>query len=250
MVDYGHPGDAPLMPFHAFGDMTTGSVFVGGICAAVIKQLRTGIGERVEISLCGTASWLVGLPAVVAQSCYGIAFPRKSYEQSSPVCIPYQCADGEWIELCIMEYERYYPAFCQILGFDDWIDDPRYNTLAAVQQHMKEFVERVQAAFLTKPRDAWCPLLSAADIVYDKVSHFRDVLNQPQKWANNYVYKRHFANGHEALLPNTPIEFSEERKPAKPAPLLGEHNGEILREMGFSDEEIDSLLKKEVIAKV
>lgn len=247
MQDYGQPGNAPLTPFHAFGDMTTGSIMAGGLCAALYKQSRTGRGDKVEISLLGTASWLMGVPAVAAQKVYGNVYPRMRSEQPSPVCIPYECADGEWLELCIMDYERYYPLLCHILGLDGLIDDERFNTLGAVQGHSGEFVNLVQQAFLKRPRADWGPLLAAADIVYDNIGHFRDITENQQAWANGNLYERHFDNGRSAILPNTPVAFEEARKQASPAPLLGEHSREILREHGYTDEEIEEYIADGIV---
>ena len=247
MQDYGQPGMAPLTPFHAVGDMTTGSIMAGGLCAALYKQARTGKGDKVEISLLGTASWLTGFPAVAAQKAYGNVYPRKRNEQPSPVCIPYECADGEWLELCIMDYERYYPALCHILDLDTLIDDERFNTFAAVQCHAGEFIDLVQRAFLKKKRADWGPVLTAADIVYDNVGHFRDITENQQAWANGNLYERHFNNGRSAVLPNTPITFEEARRPASPAPFLGEHSREILREYGYTDEEIEEYIVSGIV---
>ena len=88
----------------------------------------------------------------------------------------------------------------------------------------------------------WGPLLAAADIVYDNIGHFRDITENQQAWANGNLYERHFDNGRSAILPNTPVAFEEARKQASPAPLLGEHSREILREYGYTDEEIEEYI--------
>ena len=247
MQDYSSPGEPPLMPFHAFGDMTTGSVMVGGLCAALYKQLRTGIGDKVELSLLGTATWLMAMPAVAAQPAYGNTYPRERYEHPSPVCIPYQCADGEWLELCIMEYERYRVPFLTLLGLERLLDDERFTTFYSIQVHAREFVSLVQEAFLKKTRDEWGTLLSAADIVYDKISHFKDITECEQAWANGYVYTRKFPNGHTAVLPKPPIQFQDKDTVPQAAPLLGEHMRDILLEYGYTEAEIEALIKEHVV---
>ena len=114
----------------------------GGLCAALYKQSRTGRGDKVEISLLGTASWLMGVPAVAAEGAAVMSI-QECGMNSWPNIYSYECADGEWLELCIMDYERYYPSLCHILGLDGLIDDERFNTFGAVQGHSGEFVNLV-----------------------------------------------------------------------------------------------------------
>lgn len=247
MIDYGQPGDMPIMPFHGFGDMTAGSIFVGGICAALYQQGRSGKGTKVETSLLGTAAWLVSLPAVTAQKRYGNEYPASRYEQGTPLCMPYQCADGEWIELCIIEYERYIGPLLHILNLDEYAADPRFKTLKVVQQHMYEFMTLVQEAFMQKKRDEWCPLLAAADIVFDKVCHFRDVLDDEQKRANGYVYTQRLPDGGKVLMPHMPIRFDEGKELQLTGPLSGEHSREILCDYGYTDKEIEEMIANNIV---
>lgn len=248
MTDLCQPGDPPLTQAYAFGDNSTGSILCAGICAALYKQQRTGQGEKVSISLLGNAIWSAGLMVASTQERYGDEFPKSRLFPSSPLCAMYKCKDGEWLLLCIIEYERYYSAFCKVMGREDLIDDERYNTLQAVKNYSQEFVQLLDRIFATKNRDEWCEKLLAVDIVCDKILHFSEVAKDEQAWANDYLYHFAYRNGEQAILPNTPIQFKAERGFAAGAPLLGEHTREILFELGYTADEVEDFLKQEIVS--
>lgn len=247
MMDLGEPTAPPTAQIYAFGDLSTGSVLAGAICAAVCKQYRTGMGEKVEISLMGNAIWSAGLMILATQKKYGDPWPKSRLVPPSPLTSSYKCKDGEWLMLCILEYERYYPALCRVLGREDLIGDNRYNTLSHVKEHTTEFVHLLDSIFATKNRDEWCPLLQSADIVHDKINHFKNVSEDEQAWANGYIYTHTFKNGEQAVLPNTPVEFGSGCRPIACGPQLGENSREILKSLGYDDSSVDQLITDGIV---
>lgn len=147
MMDIGEPSASPLSQIYAFDDMSTGAVLAGGICAALCKQVRTGQGDKVEISLMGNAIWAAGLLILAAQEAYQDRWPKSRMTPPSPLTSSYQCKDGEWLLLCILEYDRYYPDLCKVLGREDLIADERYNSLKNVKAHNTEFVQLLDSIF-------------------------------------------------------------------------------------------------------
>lgn len=247
MMDLGEPSAPPASQVYAFGDMSTGAVLAGAICAAVCKQLRTGEGEKVEISLMGNAIWAAGLLVMATQKKFGDVWPKSRFLPPSPLTSSYKCKDGEWLLLCILEYERYYPALCRVLGREDLIEDERYNSLEHVKEHNTEFVKLLDSLFVAKDRDEWCALLEKADIVHDKILHYKDVSEDEQAWANGYIYNHTFSNGEQAVLPDTPVKFSSGKREKMRAPLLGEDSKAILKELGYGETEIAQLIDSGIV---
>lgn len=247
MMDIGEPSASPLSQIYAFGDMSTGAVLAGGICAALCKQVRTGQGDKVEISLMGNAIWAAGLLILAAQEAYQDRWPKSRMTPPSPLTSSYQCKDGEWLLLCILEYDRYYPDLCKVLGREDLIADERYNSLKNVKAHNTEFVQLLDSIFATKTREEWCTLLKKTDIVYDKILHFKDVSKDMQAWSCNYIFEHTFRNGNKVVMPNTPVRFNKKRSEIKPGPLLGEDSRSILQSLGYTNENIEELIKTGIV---
>ena len=106
MVDLVKPDEYPMYAPAGFGDMTVGSALFGGICAALLHRERTGKGDKVSIALYGAAIWFSGLVMTTTQERYGNRYPKTRLE-GNPLAIPYQCRDGEWIMISVLEIERY-----------------------------------------------------------------------------------------------------------------------------------------------
>ena len=119
----GHP---PMTTPFGVGDHTASLVLLGGMLAGIMKAKATGQGEKVVLSLQGTSIWVNGLMALSTQ--FGDVYPKDRYAPPTPFSNSYQCKDGEWIVLTILQYERYFKAFCEALEIPEYVDDVRYNT--------------------------------------------------------------------------------------------------------------------------
>lgn len=107
--------------------------------AGIMKAKATGQGEKVVLSLQGTSIWVNGLMALSTQ--FGDVYPKDRYAPPTPFSNSYQCKDGEWIVLTILQYERYFQAFCEALEIPEYINDTRYNTLSSIKSN-PEFISR------------------------------------------------------------------------------------------------------------
>ena len=108
-------------------------------------------------------------------------------------------------------------------------------------------IDAFQEVFATKPRDEWLRILVDADIVCAPVYNHAEVSSDPQVIANEYVVEiDHPTEGPIRVLGN-PIHLGKHKARIGVAPLLGQHNGEVLREAGYSEEEIAQLREEGVI---
>ena len=115
----------------AFGDSIGAMTIAGGIAAGLLQKERTGEGPVVDISLLGTAMWVLG-PDIVsskllegAGSGAGIpSFTRKS--MFNPLVNPYQTKDGRWLLLNMLQADLFWAEVCTHLGREDLIDDERF----------------------------------------------------------------------------------------------------------------------------
>jgi crotonobetainyl-CoA:carnitine CoA-transferase CaiB-like acyl-CoA transferase len=247
LVDLVKPGEYPLYSPAGFGDLSVGSTLVGGICAALFNRQRTGRGDKISISLYGTAIWFSSILITATQERYGNRYPKARIE-GNPMAIPYRCKDGEWIIIAILDFEKHWSALYKALGREDLIADKRFNTRASMLNHRKELIAILEETFASKESAEWLELLKEADIVHERMRHFGEVSKDEQAWANHFVYEHKFASGEGAILPNTPLQFFQnESLPCKRGPLLAEHTKEVLVELGYSPVQIEEMIKNKVV---
>lgn len=248
LIDMPPTGSPPINAPFALGDHTTSLALVSGVLGGVIKAKTTGEGEKIVVSLYNTAIWISSFVAVSAQ--YGDPFPKSRYAPSSPLSQTYQCKDGEWLTLTVLQYEKQWPILCEIFGMQELTDNPEYNNVVSVRkpENNEYIVRRLEEAFLEKERDEWSKMLTGADIPHEKARHYKDLATDQQALDNNYFSPFTCENGNTFMMPTTPVQFRHnEPLDCDPAPKLGQHNEEVLKEIGYSEEEIRSLRESNAI---
>ncbi len=253
MIDPAERGTT-INPPIGFGDATTSCSLSGGICAALYQKAKTGKGCKVMVSLFAQAIW--NNSALVVSTQYGDEYPKTRRNAVSPVINSYQCSDGQWIFLSILEHDRYYNTLMKVLGRDDLTDDPRFCTASEGKRNGPALIEIIAGEFIKHTQDEMVKLLTSADIAHERIQHVKDVLNDPQALENKYVVPVANLDGTMTKQAMSPVRFTAV-EPASVAdieptvkyhaPLVGEHSAEILKEYGYSDEVISDLMKKNVI---
>lgn len=237
MTDWGAEGAFPIMPPTGAGDMMSGTILCCGILAALQGRQATGRGCIVSNSLLGSAVWYNGAGVVSTQ--YGNVFPKAAGRPANPLGYQYQCRDGEWLMIGVADYNGTYPKVCEVLGLDHLKEDPRFCRIDQVKLHVEEFVSILREAFAGKDRDDWLLEFGRKDIVCGKICHMRDLWSDEQVLANGYVRPVRFKNGHEALYPEVPVKFGGyDTKKSVPAKPVGADTDEVLRSLGYTEEEI------------
>lgn len=239
-------GTSPANTAAGFGDHYAGMGLAAGILAALYRQAKTGQGERVTLSLFHAAMFGMGLMITTAQ--YGNKMPLSRRQPNNPLMTTYQCKDGNWIQLALIQYNAWFPKFCKVIDREDLILEEKFNTMAAVSNNIEELVMIVEQEMLKKDRDEWSTLLAEADLPSERLQSCDDLLTDEQAWANNYLFKTTYANGKEGILVDTPVRFETMGiKEYENAPFIGQHSEEILNNIGYSDEEIAVLKESKVI---
>lgn len=248
MLDAAEKGTT-INPPIGFGDATTSCSLSGGIAAALYQQQRTGVGAKVMVSLFAQAIW--NLSSLVASTQYGDSYPKTRTAANSPVINSYECKDGGWIFLSILEHERYYETFCNVIEREDLIGNEKYSTTQAAKSNAPEFIEIISQQFKKWTQDEMDQKLTSADIAHEKIQHVSDVLKDPQALANNYLYEVENRDGTKCLMAMPPVKFNTIDVEIKnDAPLIGQHNEEVLKELGYTEQEIKNLADENIIKSV
>ena len=254
MIDITEKDTSPVNPLIGFGDATTSCSLSGGICAALYQKAKTGKGCKVMVSLFAQAIWSESAGMVSTQ--YGDEYPKTRLNPGSPVMDTFKSADDKWFYMSILEPDRYNDALMKELGRNDLVGDPRYCTAAAAKAHSSELVEILSAEFAKHTMDEIAAMFARADIAYDRVQHIKEVLDDPQALENMYTIPVENRDGTVTKQPMTPIRFAttepariEDIAPTmeRQAPLVGEHSAEILKEHGYTDEDIQKLVDSKVV---
>ena len=249
LIDMSPDGKAPVTAPYATGDHTCGLALASGILGGILKAKNTGIVQKIVVSLYGTSIWANSLMIIGTQ--YGVQYPQSRYNPGNPLINSYKCKDGKWITLTILAYERYWDTFCDIFGLDDIKNEPAYRklqTVVADKEILEHCVRRIEEQFILQDREYWAEKLVEADIPFERTLQWKDIPTDQQAIDNNYVKEFKMKSGNTFMLPMTPVQFEgNEGLDSKPAPLLGEHTEEVISELGYSEAEIEQMIKDGII---
>jgi len=243
----GDPDGPPMKVGVAIVDITAGLFACSSILAALYYREKTGLGQYIDISLLDSVvAWLanVGSNYLISGE-----LPKR-YGNAHPNIVPYepfQAKDGVWIALGVGN-DRQWRDFCRLAGLEHLADDPRFATNPQRVIHRKELIPIIAEKMKERTSDEWLEELDKLKIPCGPINTLDRVFSDPQVQARGMVAEVPHPKAGKVKLVASPMKFSltpciVERHP----PLLGEHTEEVLKELGYSDDEIRSLREKGVI---
>ncbi len=237
----------PVFPPSSMGDNFTGMTLAAEICAALFNRVRTGRGDYVRSSLFHNGIFAMGAMQIAAQGEDGSVYPRTR-QQHGVAYGDYECSDGRFVYIASGYAEKLIAKVFAIIGREDLIDDPRFNTAAARQQNADELYEIIKTAMKQKTSDEWLEFAREADIPLVKMQHFRELSDDEQALANGYIQEVSYPSGVRYKIASSPIEMASvgELK-TEPTKAIGTDTEEILKEYGYTDEQISRMRAAGVI---
>src|SRR5262249_44165609 len=136
----------------------------------------------------------------------------------------------------------------EVLGHPEWRDDPRFATNAARMQNIGVLSALMEFVLASRSKAEWIAAFDAAGVPVGPVHSLGEALTHPHKLARGLVAHLPHPEAGATRALGCPLHFSA--TPARvdrPAPLLGEHTREVLRETGYSDAEVDTLMAEGVV---
>jgi crotonobetainyl-CoA:carnitine CoA-transferase CaiB-like acyl-CoA transferase len=236
---------APARSLPGMGDHPSAMGTYGAIVTALYQRERTGKGGYVGSSLLANGLWANGC-AVQAALCGEKVVPQPPRERGiNALRVHYRCRDNRWILLSIAADEWRWEKFKACLDASV-LEDPRFASVASREEHARELIAILDEIFATKDQAEWRAILDAAGLIFGIVADMDEIADDPQVLASEALVP--FVDG-SSLTVNSPFWIaSQEKVKPHPAPAVGEHSEEILREAGYSEIEIGALREEGVIA--
>ena len=222
-------------------DRTAGVVAASAILAALVERARTGTGCALEVPMFETMVELVlsdhlgGRTFVPPEGDVGYA--RILARNRTP----YRTTDGY---VCVLVYnEVHWERFFAVAGEPDrFRADPRLHDPAVRVRHYDEAYGEVARVLATRPTAEWLAVLAAADIPVMPLHDVASVCDDPHLRAAGFFTEIDHPTEGRVIAMEPPVAFAGRERPARgPAPGLGEHTRELLREAGLAESAIDAV---------
>lgn len=242
------PADSrPYNPYPAQGDIPTGSYLAMGVIAAYVKQLRTGIGENVTAHLYSAGIWHAVTPVITAQEPYNNPWPKDPMAIFSPMNCSYKTADGHWVTLCGNGWGSW-PKLVKAAGWPEEMST-NYPDLLTGMKHVQELAKYMEDWIATQNYDVLDKIFYECDLPHDVSLSFKEIAEDNVAFEANFMQEMHYEHsGTTVRIPRSPVHFKIAGLPETiQGGVPGEDSMEILKEHGFSEEEINELAAKKIV---
>ena len=239
------PNGEPAMPPTQLGDLAGGSYMaIIGILTALIGRTQTGEGRMVDAAMTeGVLSLLPLTTAAYLNTGQAPVPGRSTLDGGLPCYNIYETKDGKHVTLAALE-PKFWHTFCTHIGHLELL--PFHYPHGPTER--EEAMNILRTIFKTKTRDEWMVELADIDACVGPVYTVDEALHDPHAQARGVTVTTGEAEGTFHTIPTFPrlsgVEVAEQRYAV---PTLGQHNHELLHEVGYSDADIESFKEESVI---
>jgi crotonobetainyl-CoA:carnitine CoA-transferase CaiB-like acyl-CoA transferase len=247
MAITGEPNRPPARVGIPLADMSGGIFACKGILAALYARERTGRGQRVELSMFDSMLNLLGYVGTMWLSNGELPKPPGSGHDYTVPWQAFKAADG-YVVVATRE-DSFWRTLCAVLERPELGTDIRFATNANRCRHRETLVPELERIFATRTVADWMTRLRAAQVPAAPVNHLDAAFGEPPVAERDMIIEYDHPDVGRVRVPGNPIKMSEAPgTPSRPAPRLGEHTDQVLRELlHLSAEELAVLRAQDAI---
>ena len=233
-----------------------------GILTAILGRQKTGKGQKVAVSMQDAVLNLCRVKLRDQQRLdklgYLEEYPQYPHGKFSDVvprggnaggggqpgwvlkCKGWETDPNAYIYFTIQGHA--WEPICRAIGKPEWIDDPAYNTPRARQDKIFDIFAYIESWLADKTKFEAVDILRKFDIPCAPVLTMKEIANDKSlRESGSIVEVDHPDRGEKYLTVGSPIKFSDMKPEIKASPLLGEHTDEVLKELGYSADQIKAM---------
>ncbi|MEL6642972.1 MAG: CaiB/BaiF CoA-transferase family protein [Pseudomonadota bacterium] len=236
----GKPGEGPMRVGIPIADLCAGLFAAQGILIALMERAKSGKGQWIQTSLLQAQVFMLDFQA--ARFLMDGDVPQQA-GNNHPTSIPtgvFKTKDGH-MNLAVAGQEIW-KRFAHAMGRDDWTEDDRFSTAPARSDNRDALGDEIEAITVTRTTAEWIEIMNAAGVPAGEINDIGQVFDNPQVQHLDLAQPIASHERGDTHLVGQPILMS--RTPSRiaaPPPLAGEHSEAILKEVGYSDDEIAAM---------
>src|ERR1039457_296880 len=242
----GEADGAPVRVGNSAADLGASMWAAIGILAALHARHTTGRGEWIDISL---LDGQIASLTYLAGGYFATGEVPRRYGSAHPSIVPYQAmrtADGHL--MVAVGNDTLWQRFARLVGLPELADDPRLVSNPQRVANRVELIQLIEAALAAKGSAAWAEELSRVGIPAGAINSIAAALAHPQVQARDMVLTVEHPTAGPLRMAGSPIKLSEYTTTVRrPPPTLGEHTGEVLRELGYTAADIETMRQEGVV---
>ena len=263
--------NVPTQSGAALGDSNTGMHLLIGLLAALMQREKTGEGCFVQqsmqdavLNLCRIklrhqlilehTGVLQHMPQYPKET-IGDTVPRAGNVEGGQVmgwcyrCKGWETDPNAFVYIVLQNEAKPFAAAARAMGYPQWIDDPKFNTPEARNEIKTEIYAAIEAYTMQHDKMEIVETLGKVGVPCGPVLSMKEIENDESLRKCGTIVEVEQPKRGKFLTIGCPPKFSSYTPQVKAAPLLGEHTDEVLKEVGYSEAEIQALRSKHVVCK-
>lgn len=225
----------PVAAPSGVGDTVTSLILLGEINAALLQREKTGRGQFVESNLFHAGLYTMGCMIISKQ---GTDFKPMKRSETGAFTGRFKCKDGNYIYIPGAIVAKLPYDLATVLGWPERGDEFKRDRFVRVKELYKEISEQ----FMTQDAAYWLARAREVDLPMERLARYQDVVEDEQAWANDFLENVEFADGGKNVMPRSPIHMENVGMvDTIPAPQIGTDTETVLKNIGYSEEEIRTL---------
>ncbi|MFF2520811.1 formyl-CoA transferase [Streptomyces liangshanensis] len=258
----------PTISGSALGDSNTGMHLLIGLLTAIIQRDKTGVGQKVSVSMQDAVLNLTRVKLRDQQRLEKVGYleeypqyPATEFGDTVPrggnaggggqpgwilKCKGWETDPNAYIYFTVQEQN--WKRTAEAIGRPEWVDDPEYTTAKARQPHIFEIFAEIEKWLADKTKYEAVDILRKWEVPTAPVLSMKELAEDPDMRKSGTIVEVDQKLRGKYLTVGSPVKFSGFKPDIEGAPLLGEHTDEVLAGLGYDEDAIAKLREGNVVA--